>query len=452
MVISSRLRSSSKASPKRATSISEAIKHHHRACRGKNNLERWLEKVEVRSAERRAAEKRLLRGTNKKLRATSLPTALAAIVTELQPIILDDKMHASDEASGQMQELERCERPEERPAAQIAAASRLRIFKRTREERERAATLATLRAKWKIARSDEERRRLERASQWREAFAIATRTSPRGFEASEDERERRTGEGYEERSVPAVPSDSEEGEDAPEMGALKYITLFGDDADAASELSVLDGMTAIAKSCMLYERGEGVFKPRPSSASSAPVPAASVLFGDEADACAKNTAPPPVEGGFVQPLFGDECESGASIASDSGANGGSASSASSANTSSANVSANPHSLGERRRCQHCYARSQQICDACGETVLLRCKWCNNLLCTLCAPSLDNGASGVSASGSSSANKSSASASAAPLDEEAESDEQPAVGSPFRGVDAGEKEKVAAIADQILSDI
>ena len=40
----------------------------------------------------------------------------------------------------------------------------------------------------------------------------------------------------------------------------------------------------------------------------------------------------------------------------------------------------------------------------------------------------------------------------PLDEEAESEEQPAVGSPFRGVDAGEKEKVAAIADQILSDI
>ena len=89
------------------------------------------------------------------------------------------------------------------------------------------------------------------------------------------------------------------------MGALKYITLFGDDADAASELSVLDGMTAIAKSCMLYERGEGVFKPRPSSASCAPVPAASVLFGDEADACAKNTAPPP-PGGRVRatPLRG----------------------------------------------------------------------------------------------------------------------------------------------------
>ena len=345
-----------------------------------------MSKVKARGAERRAAEKRLLRGANKQLRATTSTISLAATVIGLKPLNLDAKMHAAAASADTQQAPEQSEPPDERPVAQIAAASKLRSLKRTRDERERAATFATLRARWMIASSNKERRQIERSSQWRESFAPATRTTPRGSEASERERENVREEG----DVPpelAVPSDREEEEGAAETGAPVYIPLFGEDADEASEQSILEQMAKIDESCMLYERGEGVFKPRPSSASSAPAPAASVLFGDDADACAKIPAPPLVAGGFVQPLFGDDCNvhqtssmSGASIASDSGASGGSASGVSSANVSSVNVSA------------------------------------------------------VS------------------LDEGAEGDEQQVASSPFQGVDAGEKEKVAKVADQILSGI
>ena len=345
-----------------------------------------MSKVKARGAERRAAEKRLLRGANKQLRATTSTISLAATVIGLKPLNLDAKMHAAAESADTQQAPEQSEPPDERPVAQIAAASKLRSLKRTRDERERAATFATLRARWMIASSNKERRQIERSSQWRESFAPATRTTPRGSEASERERENVREEG----DVPpelAVPSDREEEEGAAETGAPVYIPLFGEDADEASEQSILEQMAKIDESCMLYERGEGVFKPRPSSASSAPAPAASVLFGDDADARAKIPAPPLVAGGFVQPLFGDDCDvhqtssmSGASIASDSGASGGSASGVSSANVSSVNVSA------------------------------------------------------VS------------------LDEGAEGDEQQVASSPFQGVDAGEKEKVAKVADQILSGI
>ena len=280
-----------------------------------------MAKVKRTSALRRANERKALRGARAELRAQIVPLEDDATI---RPRTLEACMQmVADKSSVAAPAPEKAEQSSPRASA---AAQRTRVHNRSREERERAATYATLRAQWKIAHNEKEERSLERANQWREAFAPATGSSPRRpcgprgkksasgasgasaeYEASDD------GEAGE---IAAVSDD-----DGAAPDGAGTLPSFGDDAEA--DLGEGDFWKIVERVDDMMDGGEsGVSERKQSSASVGSASASvqtSILFGDDADACAGAKTPPPEAGGFVQPLFGDdvmETASGASGASD----------------------------------------------------------------------------------------------------------------------------------------
>ena len=135
-----------------------------------------MAKVKRTSALRRAQERKALRGARAELRAQTVPLEDDATI---KPRSLKACMQmVADKSSVAEPAPEEAAQSDPRVSA---AAQRTRVHNRSREERERAATYATLRARWKISHNEKEARSLERAHQWREAFALVTGTSPRRF-------------------------------------------------------------------------------------------------------------------------------------------------------------------------------------------------------------------------------------------------------------------------------
>jgi len=268
-----------------------------------------MARIRRNSALRRAAEKKMLRGARAKLRSQSIPLDDDAA---LKPKNLEACMHMVADNSSETEPA-----PEEVAQSSTrvnAAAQRTRMHNRTREERERAATYATLRARWKIAHNDREARSLERAHQWREAFALVTGTSPRRVgkprgetSASGASDARAEFEVSDNDSVSEIAAVSVDGGAAPDGAAA--LPSFGDDAEAT--FGEDDFWKVVAKVDDLMDGDEGGGSEREQSSASGGSASASVrtsvLFGDDADACVGAKTPSMVTSGFVQPLFGDDC-------------------------------------------------------------------------------------------------------------------------------------------------
>ena len=285
--------------------MAEAIKHHHRACRGLSLLERWGQKISDECGRKRALEKHINRTSQARARAYS--EALEAEPEEDE----GSQMHAcktkrSLEAAIEEEAVESGLVPESISTESMAfesSAVKIRGLDAQRAAREREAQWKILRKKWRIPKSDAERRELEREPQWKPPGA--TKRARILTEDSEGEQSDASASEREKAAEPdcIVVSDDEQMIEA----CMNAPPLFGDDADAArATFNSRWRMTPPLKAHvppLVGPPGGGLAAVAPSRESSVPA-----LFGDDADDALAAAPEAPAAAGFVPVLFGDDAD------------------------------------------------------------------------------------------------------------------------------------------------